>query len=222
MQSHSRVASEIRLRPAGGPRRRSRRRPRTGSRSQVAKRSASVRPGGRAVRVVVGERVAAPELEAGDERAAGADVAGAAGDERRVRARRREQRHVAGHHHRVERAAEVERREIVLDPLDRRARRGARSASIDASTSTPTTVDRRGARARSRPDRCRSRRRAPMPGAGRARATNATSPCTSTPARRERVESGLVLVAVPGHPEIIAEPLRPRRESTCPISCCIR
>ena len=83
--------------------------------------------------------------------------------------------------HRVERAAEVERREVVLDPLDRRAPRARAVASIDASTSTPTTEQPAPRELDRDPAGAAARRRAPTRATGSSESTNAASPCTSTP-----------------------------------------
>ena len=88
-----------------------------------------------------------------------ADVAGDARDQRRLGARRREQRDVAGHHHHVEGAAEVEGGEVGLHPGEVRgqAAGGGEHRRVDVGADHLDAVARP---ARWRRARCRSRRRA--------------------------------------------------------------
>ena len=68
--------------------------------------------------LVLVERIAATELEAGDHQAAGVEMAGAPGDEPRLGSRWGEQRHVPGHHDEIEGAVEVELGEVLLTPVE--------------------------------------------------------------------------------------------------------
>ena len=146
-------------------------------------------------------------------------VAGASGDERRVRSGRREERHVAGHHHRVERAPEVERREIVLESTRSRARRARAAASIDASTSTPTTWSpRRVSSIATRP--------VPQPASSTDAGTRLEreherdlAVHVDTASRRAR-RTGLGTRRRPRSPRDHRGPSQ--AETICPISCCMR
>ena len=107
---------------------------------QVAHRPVHTSPACRQCCVVVGERVAAgragtrrpvsPPWPRCRAQPATSDAVGALG---------REQRNVAGHHHHVEGAAEVDRGEILGAPRSSSGASARAVAIIDGSRSTPTT-----------------------------------------------------------------------------------
>ncbi len=143
--------------------------------------------------------VPAAELEPADQQSSGYDVAGASGDEGRLRSRRREDRDVPGHHDDIEPAPEVEVAEIGDEPgqvgSTTAGGRYHRLIGIDPDDVDPATVELLGNPPRPAPGIEDGRRSERHHKIGLAVHGNS--------GRGQRVEARLVLLAVSRHRPII-------------------
>ena len=177
---------------AGGPTRHSRRRRSTACgpkwRSGPRGRGRRRRCGGRAQEASV-----ATEAEPADEPLAGCDVPGHSRDQRRLRPRRREDRHVAGHDDKIERSPEFELAEVRPYPLDVRCqplrRREHRVINVGPDHLDPMPGQLDGHSSRATPGVQNGRRRV-RPDEGRL-------PVHVLPRGGQPVELGLVVVTLP-------------------------
>jgi hypothetical protein len=174
------------------------------------------------VLVVLVDAVAPIELEPGHQAAAGPEMAGATGHQRGLRALAGEQRHVAGHDHDVEAAAEVECRvgQVAVHPgqlgPEPAGRADHRRVGVDADDLEPSTRQLDGHPAR------------PAPGvehADRLQRGDEGRLAVHVGARRgQLVEPLLVLIAVPVHRRSLAPtgPGTPAREAPRSLGAAVR